>query len=299
MRRNWPVFKAAGDSDMAIARTFGLAGACLVVALENAHSGPPVGTKHPDPSAIAHLLTSGSADALGGSLRGYLIHAVPDPLYESSRDWGRTARVARGIKWTGRDLPLKPEIIKGEKNQGDWRKVRVTAPNLPDNLIVDLRDVRPAEPGRMTFTVFLAFDARVEYQHQKWEAGMRLYDASARARMRVKATLDCELTSRIEPADFLLSDLVFRIRLTKSDLRFENLVLEHAAGIGGEGAKLLGDAVKHSLHEWHPSLERELLARANAAIVKAGDTKEVRLSLLKLMRNQGVLPEPDGAIKKN
>jgi hypothetical protein len=283
---------------MATVRTFTLAGVCLAVALESAISGPPVGTKHPDPSALTHILTSGSADALAGSLRGYLVHAVPDPLYEASPGWGRTARVARGVKWTGRDLPLKPEIIKGEKNQGDWRKVRVTAPNLPDNLIVDLRNVRPAEPGRMTFTVFLAFDARVEYQHQKWEAGVRLYDASVRARMRVKATLDCELTSRIEPADFLLSDFVFRIRVTRSDLRFENLVLEHAAGIGGEGAKLLGDAVKHSLHEWHPSLERELLAKANAAIVKAGDTKEVRLSLQNLMKNQGLLPGPDGA-KKN
>src|SRR6202035_745045 len=102
----------------------------------------------------------------------------------------------------------------------------------------------------------------------------------------------------IEPADFLLSDFIFRIRVTKSDLSFENFVLEHAAGIGGEGAKLLGDAVKHSLHEWHPSLERELLAKANAAIVKAGDTKEVRLSLHNLMKNQGLLPGPDGA-KKN
>jgi hypothetical protein len=194
-------------------------------------------------------------------------------------------------------LPLKPEVIKGEKNQGDWRKVRVTTPNLPDNLIVDLRNVHPAEPGRMTFTVFLAFDARVEYQHQKWEAGVRLYSTSARARMRVKATLDCELTSRMEPSNLLLSDFVFRIRVSKSDLRLENVVLEHAAGIGGEGAKLLGDAVKRSLREWHPSLERELLAKANAAIVKAGDTKEVRLSLMNLMKNQGLLPGPDAATK--
>ncbi len=69
----------------------------------------------------------------------------------------------------------------GVKNQGDWRKVRVTAPNLADNLVVDLRNVRSAEPGRMTFTVFLAFDARVDYRHEKWEAGVRLFDTSARA----------------------------------------------------------------------------------------------------------------------
>ena len=249
-----------------------------------AQAGAPVvpsnGTKHPDPSALAHLLTSGSADALAGSLRGYLIHAAPDPLYESSPGWGRTVRGPLGVK-----------------KQGDWRKVRVTAPNLADNLVVDLRNVQSAEPGRITFTVFLAFDARVDYRHEKWEAGVRLYDTSARARLRVKAALDCELTSRIEPSVLLLSDFVFRIRVTKSDLHFENIVMEHIAGMGGEGAKLVGDAVKHSLNQWHPSLERDLLAKANAAIVKSGDTKEVRLSVFNLMKNQGLLSPPAAANK--
>ncbi len=93
----------------------------------------------------------------------------------------------------------------------------------------------------------------------------------------------------------MLSDFIFRIRVTKSDLHFENIVLEHVAGVGGEGAKLLGDAVKHSLRQWHPSLERELLAKANAAIVKSGDTKEVRLSVFNLMKNQGQLSPPGEA----
>ena len=44
----------------------------------------------------------------------------------------------------------------------------------------------------MTFTVFLAFDARVDYKHQKWEVGIKLYDASARARLRVKLSLHCQ-----------------------------------------------------------------------------------------------------------
>jgi hypothetical protein len=239
-------------------------------------AAPPPPLKHPDPGALAHVLTNGSADALAGSLRGYLVQAVPDPLYEVSPGWGHKS-------------------ARHDKKQGDWRRIRVTAINLADSLVVDLRDVRPIEPGRMTFRVFVAFDARVNYQHQKWEAGIRLYDGSARARMRAKLTLDCELSSRVESSNLIVSDLVFRIRVQRSDLRLENLVVEHVAGVGGDAAKLLGDAVKHSLREWHPSLERDLLAKANAAIVKAGDTKEVRLSLFNLMKNQGLLSAPSKA----
>jgi hypothetical protein len=134
-------------------------------------------------------------------------------------------------------------------------------------------------------TAFIAFDAHLEYHHQIWRAGIKWYDASARARLRLKLTLDCEVTSRVEAGALLLPEAVVRLRVVRSDLRFDNFVVEHVGGVGGEAAKLFGDAVQGSLREWHPGLERDLLARANAAIVKAGDTKEVRLSLLQILKN--------------
>jgi hypothetical protein len=109
-----------------------------------------------------------------------------------------------------------------------------------------------------------------------------LFDNSVRARLRVKLTLDCEVTSRFEPNGSLLPDAVIHFQVVRSDVQFDNLKVEHVAGIGGEGARLLGDVVKGSLRD--SSLQSDLLARANAAIVKAGDAKEVRLSLLNLLK---------------
>jgi hypothetical protein len=240
-----------------------------------------------EPPKLPLLINGSRPDALISALRGYLVRSLPNPLYEDNSHWGNQKKMPRGVKWSGKMLPLRPEIVKGGKNQGSWRKVRITADRLADTLVLDIRDWRAAEQGKMTFTVFCAFDARAEYWRQLWEAGIKAFDASARARFRVKLTLHCEAVMQLEPGSFLVPDIVFRLHVLDSNLQWDNFVLEHVAGVGGEAAKLFGDGVKKALDKWHPSLERNLLAKANAAIVKAGSSKEVRIGLSQLLKVAG------------
>jgi hypothetical protein len=178
------------------------------------------------------------------------------------------------------------------KNDGKWRHIRVNALAPAETLILDIRDVQSPEAGRFTFTVFLALDVRVEYEQQNWESGIRLYSGSSRARFRARATLHCEATYRLEPGKRFVPDAVFRLRVVKADVRYDNFVMEHVAGVGGEAAQILGDAVRGGLHKWHPGLERGLLARANAAIEKAADTREVRVSAYEMLKKKGWLGDP-------
>jgi hypothetical protein len=239
------------------------------------------GWKRPEAGSIWPLLSGGTPDALAGSLRGALIRSLPDPLYESSPNWGKTK-----------------QGLRKEKKHGVWRKIRVWADNPADHLVFDLRDVGSPEPGRVVFATFIAFDARAELHQQRWEAGIKLFDGTMRARFRVKLTLQCEATARLEANGILLPDAVFRLRVVTSRLQFDNLVVEHIAGLGGEAAKIFGDVVKGSLNQWDPALERNLLAKGEAAIVKAGDTKEVRVNLNQLLRKQGwISKEPAKASK--
>jgi hypothetical protein len=238
--------------------------------------------KLPPPNPIA-LLSPANPDALAGALRGYLVHNLPPTLYEASPGWGYTSQVANGLRWTGKHVPLHPHVQYADKNDGDWRKVRVTADNMADTLLFDIRNLQQPEPGRVTFDIFLSLDARVDYEHQKWESGVRLYSAGAKGKLRLKALLSCEATTRLEPGNQLLPDAVFRLRVTQAQVSYDNLVVEHIAGVGGEAAKLIGDSLKGGLHQWRPSLEKEVLAKADAAIVKAGDTKDVRVSMSQLV----------------
>ncbi len=222
------------------------------------------------------------AATLSASLRTLMLQFIPAPLYEDHKHWGMQKEVER-IKWKGQGLKVHPEKVRELKNHGKWSRVEVQTPMLPQTLVCEVRNLVQASPGRMTFTLFLAFDTAIEYERQKWENGLRLWSGSVRGRMKVKLTLDCEVQSRLETMDKLLPDVVFRLRVLKSDLHCDDLVITHVPGIGGDLAQVLGDAIHGAVKKLKPSLERKLLDKGNAAIVKAADSKEVRVSLSKLL----------------
>jgi hypothetical protein len=255
--------------------------AVLIAPVVHAQLAPPPAKAITTGNVLA-ALGGGSIDALAGTLRGFVVKALPTPLYEDTRHWGLQKPV-REVKWRGQGFHVHPEKVDVRKNDGRWWKVRVTAERLADTLILDLRDVRQTEPGRMTFTTFISFDTHVEFDRQTWHTGKRTYSGSIRARLRVKLTLRCEATARLDAGGGLLPDALFRLRVLQAESGYDNFVVEHIAGLGGEAAKLLGDAARGSVKQWRPSMERELLAKANAALIKAGDTKEVRVSLSKLL----------------
>lgn len=239
---------------------------------------PPLGDLLP-------LLDAKSPQALAGVLRGAVLKLMPDPLFESERNWGHQREVANQLKWKREGILLKPKIYKALQNDGDWKKVRLTGDNLQDTLVLDIRNLQTPQPDRLTFDVFLSLDARVDYDHQVWDAGTRLYSSTIRARFRAKLLLRCEATLKLDTSKFILPDAVFHLHATGANLSYDNLVFEHVAGIGGSGAKLLGKTFYNLIKDVNPSLEQKLLDKGAAAIVKAADTKEVRLSFGKVFEN--------------
>jgi hypothetical protein len=248
-----------------------LLGLMVVVLAATGQAAPPPPRGKLDPAAALGALTGGNTpDALAGNLRGLLLAHFPDPLFEDARQWNLQKLGPRGKL----------------RNHGRWRRVRVSGRGVRDTLIVDLRDLQQPGGGRTTFSLYVSFDAVAELERQNWKMGVRVHSGSTRARFRVRLTLHCEATTRLEKGKDFLPDAVFRLRVVRSDLRYDNVVVEHTAGVGGEAAKVLGDAVIDGLRQWKPSLEQNLVAKANAAIVKAADTKEIRVNLLDLFSGQ-------------
>lgn len=234
------------------------------------------------PAASAAPPGGPSATELASCFRGLMLQFIPSPLVEDLSHWDQKKEVEE-IKFRGKGLKVRAEKVKVQKNHGVWNKVVVTTPLLSQTLVCEVRNLRQTDPERLQFTLFLAFNAHVDYDRQRWDKGTRLWSGSVRARMRVLLTLNCEVQSRLEKGSQVLPDLVFRMRVLSSDLRYDNLVVTHLPGIGGDLAQALGEGIHGAIKQLRPSLERTLLQKANAAIVKAADTKEVRLSLGKML----------------
>jgi hypothetical protein len=220
---------------------------------------------------------------LSEALRIYLLPHIPNPLYEKRENWNHTVEATR-VHWEGQGLKVRPRRVKTYKKDGIWKHVLISSPNAGQSLKLVVQNIAQPEPGRTTFDVVIALPAEVEYEQQHWEHGVRLFSGSVRARMMVSLNLSCELTSRLETGSKLLPDVVLRVRVVRAATAYDQLTVEHLPGFGGDAAKLLGQVIIDNLKKWHPSVERNLLERLNAAIVKAGDSKDVRVGLTGLQR---------------
>lgn len=229
------------------------------------------------------LLPGSTKDQLSGDLRGLLLKNLPSPLYEAAPNWGHQSESKR-LEFRGKLRNLRLEMMQEPRNDGVWRKIKVEAIHPADTLVFDLRHLVKADGGRLAFQLFVAMDVSFEIRQQRWLSGIKLLDTEVRGRTRVRITLDCEAASRLDTAN-LLPDLVIQLKVVHANLEYENLKIEHIAGVGGEAAEIIGEVGQTLIKQWKPSIERDLLAKANAAIVKAGEQKEVRVSLSKLLKS--------------
>jgi hypothetical protein len=223
--------------------------------------------------------------ALTAVLRDLLLKNLPDPLARTSHDWGRQAETTVG--WTvRRSGPLRwdTEPRKAMRNDGHWHRLTVVAKDPPRTLALGIKDVAAPEDGRLTFVAHVGANVDPRFEQQLWKGGLRLYSGETRARCRAAVRLTCEATSRLDrKPGAVVPDAVLRVRVTEAEIFYDDLVVEHTLGVGGDAARVIGEAVHRLLTRFKPSLERDLLAKANAAVVKAGDTKDVRVEFAKLL----------------
>ena len=248
----------------------------LAVSIATAVPTTPASPSTPAPRTAP--MPPGTLDSLATSLRGVLINDLPTPLLVDDKNWGHQRYIANGVKWKGQGLGVHAEVMKAPKNDGIWTRITLTAPNR-NAMVFQLSNLQQQPSGPTTFDAYLSFECNAEYERQNWKAGVRVYSGSTRLRFRIHIRLKCEVTSRLERTGGALPDFVFRIRVAHADVTYDNMVWEHVLGLGGEAAKLIGDAIRGGVHRFRPNVETEMLGKANASIVKAADTREVRVHL--------------------
>lgn len=225
---------------------------------------------------------------LSAILRKLMLANLPEPLVEANMGWDIQREVAIGIKWEKKGVLRKPVIMRDVKNDGHWQKVHIHAKDPDKSFALTVGNIRASEPGKTLFDADIGLDTTIVYEQQMWVGGKRLEAGESRARCRAELHCVVELTDKIEfQPGSRLPVISFRIRVVEANLKYKDLVCERTLGVGGDAAALFGKTMLAVLKTVHPNTEKDLLAKANAAIVKAADTKEVRVELDKLF-----LPNP-------
>ena len=248
----------------------------LLAPVTLAQTTPPVKAPAPAPA---------STTTLSDSLHKLLLANLPDPLVQSNHHWGDQKEVTIGVKWEKKGvIRYKPHAMKDVKNDGHWERVTVEAADPAKTLKLTVGETRNPEAGKTLFDAVVQTDVRLKYEQQVWALGKRVYGGETRAKCTAGLTMTVEVTSRNESAPGqLLPTVVLRVRVTEAKLSYWDLECEHTLGMDGPAAKALGKAVHEVMKKVKPDMEKDLLAKANAAIVKAADTKEVRVELGSLL----------------
>jgi hypothetical protein len=224
-------------------------------------------------------------------MREQALQKMPDPLVTSNDGWGKQKEfvvgkvILRNPKKFGPDAPT--EMV----NEGLWRRFTITARDPDKTFAVGFSEmVRPAA-DTLNVTLNVAMDINFRMEQQLWLRGRQLYSGETRGHCKSAVQLKAVVTHKTEfKPGSLLPEIALKITTTDAKIFYDGLTIDHTAGLDGEDAKKVGDLVIDLVKKVKPDLERQLLEKGNAAIVKAAGTKEIKLQLDKLM-SAGVMPK--------
>lgn len=228
--------------------------------------------------------------AISKLMRDMGLQHMPDPLVKANDGWGKQKEFVVG-KVMLRDPKKFPDAPRELFNDGLWRRFTVTARDPAETFGVGITELVRPDADTMFVTVHVVMDINFRMEQQLWKRGLQLYSGETRGHCKGAVQLKAVVAHKTEfkPGSFL-PDIALKVTTTEAKLFYEKIVIDHTAGLDGDDAKKVGELVVDLVKSVKPELEKELLEKANAAIVKAAGTKEVRLQLDKLM-SAGVLPK--------
>ncbi len=248
-------------------------------------------TSSPTPKKELLRTDAAEAEALTKVLRELLKKNLPDPVTKSNHNWGHQKAVTTTV--LHRDgFRFWTEQVQEMKNDGTWRRAEIRIPDQ-DKIAVAVTELTHPEDGKMFVTVSaVAERVDLHFEQQIWTNGLRLYGGETRGHCKGALTLKAEVITKTEfkPGSFF-PNISLKLQVTKAEVFYEKLVVDHTAGLNGEAAKAIGDLTIQIVKAIKPNLEKDLLEKADAAIVKAAQKKELTLTLDKLMASKKKEPE--------
>lgn len=229
--------------------------------------------------------------AISKLMREAAIQHIPTPLVKANDGWGKQKEFAVGRVMLRNPNRVSPELPRQMFNDGLWRRFTVSARDPEKTLAIGITELVKPEQDTMLVTINVALDINFRMEQQLWKRGLQLYSGETRGHCKTALQLKATVVHKTvpKPGSFF-PDVMLKITTTDAKLFYDKVVIDHTAGLDGEDAKAVGDLVIDLIKSIKPDLEKELLEKGNAAIVKAAGTREIKLELDKLMK-AGAIPK--------
>ena len=223
------------------------------------------------------------AHALAAVLRELMQKNLPDPLSQTKQNWGNQKAVT-AIHRHREGLRVWNEQVEEMRNDGAWRSISVRVPD-PSKLTLAVTELTHPAEGKILATVgIIAERIDFHFEQQIWRNGVRLYAGETRGHCKGSLLIKIEALTKLDfKKGSFFPEVTLKVRATDAQLGYEDVVVDHTAGVDGEAAKFLGDAAIKLVKTFKPDLERELLEKGNAAIVRGAGTHELKASLDKII----------------
>ncbi|MBP3955932.1 hypothetical protein J8F10_11615 [Gemmata sp. G18] len=235
----------------------------------------PKSVPQPTPQEIA---------ALSKTLRTLALANLPNPLVKANDGWGSQKEYVVGAVMLRNAKRFGPDAPRQMVNDGLWRRTTVLARKPDDTLNVAIAELVRHDVNTATLVLDTEMEIDFRVEHQLWKRGLQLYSGETRGHCKAGLKLKVEVVSKTEkdPGSFF-PKVTLLIKVTDAKLFHDKIAIDHVAGLDGEDAKSAGNFVLDTVKTIKPDLEKQLLDKANAAIMKAAGSKEIKLELDKIL----------------
>jgi hypothetical protein len=221
--------------------------------------------------------------ALSGAVREALIESLAGPPYPFANKWGNqiTIKTPDGGHWVWEGVKSRFETHYREDrlNHGLWIRGTVALENPAQELFLNFSDFSSAPRLlEVTFKVYARAMFRANAEVREYNHGAHLFSVNtgARAVGHLSLTMKVYLTANATKLGW---------QVVNSDLSYSDVTLDRVGTMGGESAKIVGDAMTGSFKQFFASKREKMLADARTKISnKLSGSQPIRNELARVIR---------------
>ena len=206
---------------------------------------------------------------LGALISRLVLEQIPHD-YTQADSWGKTRRVADGLKLRREGLRVETYRTFRQVNHGTWNKYTVRLVDPQRSFHSRLANIRPGEAGRTAFELEFHVPLAITARQALWQLGVQVYSISVDATAEVHLRLSCDVAIEAGAGEFP-PVLQLAPRVTAADLRLAEFRIHRVSKLGGEFAQQATRLAREPLEQKLAEYEPKLVEKCNAAIDRHRD----------------------------